>query len=61
MVLTALWLILFTSLVLWLAYTRASLAKATVVLGVLLVYYTLFGAGAGWWKATLWALYLRKD
>jgi len=58
MVLTALWLVLFTSLVLWLAYQRASLAKATLVLGVLLVYYTLFGAGAGWWKATLWALYL---
>ena len=58
MVLTALWLLLFTSLVLWLAYQRASLARATLVLGVLLVYYTLFGAGAPWWKALLWALYL---
>ena len=56
--LTALWLVLFASLVLWLAYQRASLAKATIALGVLLVYYTLFGEGAPWWKATLWALYL---
>jgi acyl-CoA dehydrogenase len=56
MVLTALWLVLLVSLVLWLAYQRASLAKATVALGVLLVYYTLFGDGAPWWKATLWAL-----
>jgi acyl-CoA dehydrogenase len=58
MVLTALWLLLFASLVLWLAYQRASLAKATVAFGVLFVYYTLFGEGAAWWKATLWALYI---
>jgi acyl-CoA dehydrogenase len=58
MVLTALWLVLFASLVLWLAYQRASLAKATIALGVLLVYYTLFGDGPTWWKATLWALYV---
>ncbi len=56
--LTVLWLLLFSSLVLWLAYQRASLAKATLLLGVLLVYYTFFGEGATWWKATLWALYL---
>jgi len=35
MLVTLLWLLLFSSLVLWLAYTRASLAKATLVLGVL--------------------------
>ena len=35
MVLTILWLVLFASLVLWLAYQRASLAKATIALGVL--------------------------
>jgi acyl-CoA dehydrogenase len=58
MVLTALWLVLVTSLVLWLAYQRASFAKATVALGVLLVYYTLFGESAAWWKATLWALFI---
>ena len=58
MLVTLLWLVLFASLILWLAYTRASLAKATLVLGVLLVYYSLFGAGALWWKATLWALFI---
>ncbi len=56
--LSALWLLLFTSLVLWLAYQRASLAKATLVLGLLLVYYSVFGAGPLWWKLTLWALFL---
>jgi acyl-CoA dehydrogenase len=58
MVLTALWLVLFASLVLWLAYQRASLAKATVAFGVFLAYYTLFGEGATWWKATLWAVFV---
>jgi acyl-CoA dehydrogenase len=58
MVLTVLWVLLLTSLVLWLAYQRASLAKATLVLGVLLVYYSWFGGGPLWWKATLWALYV---
>ena len=57
MVLSALWLVLFACLVLWLAYQRASLATATLALGVLLVYYTLFGDGAPWWKITLWALF----
>ena len=54
---SALWLLLFVSLVLWLAYQRASFAKATVVLGVLLAGYTVFGAGPLWWKAVLWALF----
>ncbi|HEY7753518.1 MAG TPA: acyl-CoA dehydrogenase [Steroidobacteraceae bacterium] len=58
MFLSALWILLLASLVLWLAYQRASLAKATLVLGVLLVYYSFFGAGPLWWKATLWALYV---
>jgi len=58
MILSVLWVLLLASLVLWLAYQRASLAKATLVLGVLLVYYSFFGAGPAWWKATLWALYL---
>jgi acyl-CoA dehydrogenase len=42
----------------WLAYRRASLAQATLVLGMLLVYYTAFGAGPLWWKVALWGLYL---
>src|SRR4030095_8682414 len=58
MLFTLLWLVLFSSLVLWLAYTRASLAKATLGLRVLLIYYTLFGDGATWWKAMLWALFV---
>jgi acyl-CoA dehydrogenase len=58
MVLTALWLILVVSLVLWLAYQRASLAKASIAIGVLLVYYTLFGESSEGWKAVLWALYI---
>jgi acyl-CoA dehydrogenase len=56
-IVSALWLLLFVSLVLWLAYQRASFAKATVVLGVLLAGYTVFGAGPLWWKAVLWALF----
>ena len=58
MVLSVLWVLLLASLVLWLAYQRASLAKATLVLGTLLVYYTYVGAGPLWWKAALWALYV---
>ena len=58
MLLTALWLLLFASLVGWLAYHRASLAQATLVLGVLLVAYTLWGAAAPWWKAVLWVLFI---
>ena len=58
MVLSFLWVLLTVGLVLWLAYQRASLAKATIVLGVLLIYYTLFGAGAAWWKIVLWAVFI---
>jgi acyl-CoA dehydrogenase len=58
MLLSLLWLVLFVSLVMWLAYQRASLAQATLVLGLLLVFYTAFGAGPLWWKVALWGLYL---
>ena len=58
MVLTALWLLLFASLVGWLAYHRASLAQATIALGALLVAYTLWGAGPAWWKILLWVLFV---
>ncbi len=58
MILSLLWLVLFVSLVMWLAYRRANLAQATLVLGLLLVYYTVFGAGPLWWKVALWGLYL---
>jgi len=58
MLLTALWNFLFVSLVLWLAYQRASLLTASASLGALLVAYTVFGTGPDWWKAVLWALYV---
>ena len=58
MLLTALWLVLFASLVGWLAYHRANLAEATLALGILLVAYTFWGAGAAWWKAVLWVLFI---
>src|SRR5262245_2049548 len=58
MLLTALWILLFVSLVLWLAYHRASLLTASISLGALLVAYSAFGAGPVWWKAVLWALYV---
>ncbi len=58
MILPALWLLLFTCLVLWLAYQRASLATVTLVLGLLLGYYSWFGAGPLWWKIALWAVFL---
>ena len=58
MVLSVLWLLLFASLVLWLAYQRAGLATATLALGVLLAYYSVFGDGPPWWKITLWALFV---
>jgi len=58
MILSVLWVLLLASLVFWLAYQRASLATATLVLGVLLAYYSYIGAGPLWWKAALWALYL---
>jgi len=58
MLLMALWILLFVSLVLWLAYQRASLLTASLSLGALLVAYTVFGAGPTWWKVVLWALYV---
>jgi acyl-CoA dehydrogenase len=55
--LSVVWLIAFTGTVLYLAYRRASLAKATLVLGALALAYTLWGA-AGWpWKTVVWLLY----
>ena len=44
------WCALFVLLVLVLAYRRASLAVATVVLGLALLAYWIFGAAAEWWK-----------
>ncbi len=55
--LSLLWLIAFTGVALSLAYRRTSLAQATLVLGALVVAYTLWGT-AGWpWKTLVWLLY----
>ena len=55
---SGLWLLLLISLVLWLAYQRASLTMATSALGALLIGYTALGAGPLWWKALLWAVFI---
>ncbi len=55
--LSLLWLIAFIGFTLDLAYGRASLAKATLVLGALVIAYTLLGAGGWPWKAAVWVLY----
>jgi acyl-CoA dehydrogenase len=56
--LPVLWFLLFAGAVLWLAYTRRSLATATVTLAMLLVAYTVLGAAAPWWKIVLWLAFL---
>ena len=56
--LPVLWFLLFAGAVLWLAYTRRSLATATVTLATLLVAYTVLGAAAPWWKFVLWLAFL---
>ncbi len=55
--LSLVWLIVFAGTALYLAYGRSSLARATLVLGALMIAYTLWG-GAGWpWKAVVWVLF----
>jgi acyl-CoA dehydrogenase len=55
--LSLIWLIAFTGTILYLAYRRSSLAQATLVLGALVLAYTLWG-GAGWpSKSVVWLLY----
>ncbi len=44
------WACLFLGAVLALAYQRASLGSSTLILGVLLGAYWLFGGAAEWWK-----------
>jgi acyl-CoA dehydrogenase len=47
------WAALFLGVLLILAYRRASLAASSCVLGILLLCYWAFGAGALWWKIAL--------
>ncbi|HEX7081140.1 MAG TPA: acyl-CoA dehydrogenase [Gammaproteobacteria bacterium] len=51
------WLILLAAAAVTLAYRRVRLSTATLVLGALLVVYTLFGDGAFLWKAFLWLVF----
>ena len=56
--LSLIWLVTFFGTTVYLAYRRSALLHASVVLGVLLLAYSLWGA-AGWpWKALLWLAYL---
>ena len=55
--LSLLWLIAFTGLLLSLAYRRASLGRATVLLGLLLLAFSFWGAAGGVWTAVVWVLY----
>ncbi len=55
--LSLIWLIAFIGTLVYLAYRRSTLPRATLVLGVLVAAYTLWGA-SGWpWKALLWLVY----
>ena len=48
------WFVLFLGTLLYLTYRRAGLARATLVIGMLLLAYAFWG-GAGWpWKSLLW-------
>jgi acyl-CoA dehydrogenase len=54
---TLVWLALLIGVPLTIAYRRSDLHTATLVLGALLVIYTVFGTGAAWWLAILWVLF----
>jgi len=55
--LSLLWPLLFIGALLYLAYRRASLGQATLVLGALLLGYTLWGEGGPIWTSILWVLF----
>ena len=55
---TLIWLVLVTSVLLTLAYRRTDLQTSTIVLGVLLVGYLLFGDGGFLWDTLLLALFV---
>jgi acyl-CoA dehydrogenase len=54
---TLVWLALLIGVPLTIAYRRSDLRTATLVLGALLVVYTVFGTGGAIWVAILWALF----
>jgi acyl-CoA dehydrogenase len=51
---TLIWLVLLLGVPLTLAYRRTDLRTSTIVLGGLLVVYTLIGDGGGVWNTLLW-------
>jgi acyl-CoA dehydrogenase len=53
---TLLWIILFVAVTLFVAYRRFSLLNATITFTVLLLAYSLWGAGGVVWKGVLWLL-----
>lgn len=58
MLATLFWLVLFIGGAVGLAYRRESLGRSTLVMGGLLLVYSLFGRGGGFWLLLLWLLFL---
>ena len=54
--LSLVWLVLFVGSLVYLAYGRVGLARSTLVIGALLLAYTLWGDGGVVWKTILWVL-----
>jgi acyl-CoA dehydrogenase len=54
---TLVWLALLIGVPLTIAYRRSDLRTATLILGALLVVYTVFGTGGAVWVAVLWVLF----
>jgi acyl-CoA dehydrogenase len=58
MLATLFWFLLFPVVAVTLAYRRESLKRSTLVMGGLLLAYTLFGNAGGFWLSLLWLLFL---
>lgn len=55
---TLFWFLLFPVVAILLAYRRESLQRSTLVMGGVLLAYSLFGAGGWLWLLLLWLLFL---
>jgi acyl-CoA dehydrogenase len=55
---TIVWLVLFLAVPIGLAYRRTDLLTSTLVLGALLLIYSVVGGGGPAWKALLWIAFL---
>ncbi|MCW8904772.1 acyl-CoA dehydrogenase [Sedimenticola sp.] len=58
MLTTLFWFLLFTGAAITLAYRRESLKRSTLIMGGLLLAYTLFGSGWALWLLLLWLIFL---